>query len=257
MIKNQTFFFFSYHGTQQRNGLSGSSSLKLPKLTADRSRAALERRFAGVRGTRGGPAILADGSNIKPVALALLNYKLGNGEYVIPMPQSDGAGVNYTVSIPARYKENQYISNADHQVSSLNRLSFKSTISAQPAFQPLPAATLPGFGTTQEFKSRILSLTDTHVFTPQLVNEARMGFSRLVGVVRQETQIPLSGIGIKRFNSDDFGEIPQLTVTGAFSLGYSVNADQGVAQNTFHWVHTLAWTKGKYRLRGGYEAGRY
>ena len=257
VIKNRTFFFFSYQGTQQRNGLSGSSSLTLPKLTADRSRAALGRGFAGVRGTRGGPTILADGSNINPVALALLNYKLGNGEYVIPTPQSDAAGVNYTVSIPARYQENQYISNADHQVSSLNRLSFKSTISAQPAFQPLPAATLPGFGTTQDFKSRIVSLTDTHVFTPQLVNEARMGFSRLLGVVRQETQIPLSGIGMKRFNSADFGDIPQITVTGAFSIGYSVNADQGVAQNTFHWVDTLAWTKGKHQLRGGFEARRY
>ncbi|MBM3762713.1 MAG: carboxypeptidase regulatory-like domain-containing protein [Acidobacteria bacterium] len=255
--KDKTFFFFSYQGTRQRNGLSGSSSLTLPRLTNDRSRAALGRTFAGVRGTRGGPAILADGSNINPVSFALLNTKLANGDFVIPTPQSEGAGVNYTVSIPARYQENQYISNGDHQLTSMNRLSFKSTISAQPAFQPLPAATVPGFGTTQDFKSRILSLTDTHVFTPNLVNEARMGFSRLLGVVQPETQIPLSSIGMRRFNSDDFFDIPQITVTGAFSLGYSVNADQGVAQNTFHWVDTLSWTKGEHQLRGGFEARRY
>ncbi|MCX6611057.1 MAG: TonB-dependent receptor, partial [Acidobacteria bacterium] len=255
--KDKTFFFFSYQGTRQRNGLSGSSSLTLPRLTADRSRAALGRTFAGTRGARGGPAILADGSNINPVALALLNYKRENGDYVIPSPQSDSAGVNYTTSIPARYSENQYISNADHQLTSMNRLTFKSTISAQPAFQPLPAANLPGFGTTQDFKSRIISLTDTHVFTPNLVNEGRMGFSRLLGTVQPETQIPLSSIGMRRFNSADFGDIPQITVTGAFSIGYSVNADQGVAQNTFHWVDTLAWTKGKHQFKGGLEARRY
>ena len=145
----------------------------------------------------------------------------------------------------------------DHQVASNNRLTFKSIISAQPAFQPLPAATVPGFGTTQDFKSRILSLTDTHIFTPSLLNEARLGFSRLTGVVLPETQIPLSAVGMRRFNAQDFPDIPQIAVTGAFSIGYSVNADQGVNQNTFHWTDTLSWTPGRHQIRAGLEARRY
>ncbi|MSV31775.1 MAG: hypothetical protein EXQ57_04575 [Bryobacterales bacterium] len=243
VVRNKTFFFFSYQGTRQRNGLSGSSSLTLPNIPLDRSRVSLGRVFTGLRGTRGGPAILADGSNINPVAVALLNTKLPNNSFVIPSPQTSGAGVNFSASIPARYQEHQYISNVDHQINSNNRLTFKSIISAQPAFQSMPAANVPGFGTTQDFKSRILSLTDTHIFTPNLVNEARMGISRLVGVVVPETQIPLTAIGMRRFNSADFNDIPQITVTGAFSIGYSVNSDQGVAQNTFHWVDTLSWTR--------------
>jgi len=167
------------------------------------------------------------------------------------------AGVNYAVSIPARYEENQYITNADHQLTSNNRLMFKSIISGQPAFQPLPAATVPGFGTTQDFKSRIMSLTDTHIITPNLVNEARMGFSRLLGVVLQENKIPLSAIGMQRFNAKDFPDIPQITVTGVFSLGYSVNADQGVAQDTYHFVDTLSWIRGKHQIRTGVEMRRY
>lgn len=256
-IRNRTFFFFSYQGTRQRNGLSGSSSLSLPPIPADRSRASLGRVFNGVRGARGGPAILADGSNINPVALSLLNLKLDQGEFVIPSPQQAGAGVNYAVSIPARYQENQYIANADHQLSSGNRLAFKSIVSAQPAFQPLPAATVPGFGTTQDFQSRILSLTDTHVFGPNVVNEARLGFSRLLGVVLQQNKIPLSAVGMQRFSSGDFPDLPQIAVTGVFSLGYSVNADQGVAQDTYHFVDTLSWNRGRHQLRGGVETRRY
>jgi len=256
-IKNRTFFFFSYQGTRQRNGLSGSSSLNLPLIPLDRSRASLGRAFAGARGTRGGPSITADGANINPVAFNLLNLKLASGDYVIPSPQQFSSGVNYAVSIPARYEENQYISNVDHQVASNNHLMFKSIISAQPAFQPLPAATVPGFGTTQDFKSRILSLTDTHIFTASLVNEARMGFSRLTGVVLPETQIPLSAAGMRRFNAQDFPDIPQIAVTGAFSIGYSVNADQGVNQNTFHWTDTVSWTRGRHQIRAGLEARRY
>jgi len=94
-IKNKTFFFFSYQGTRQRNGLSGSSSLNLPLIPLDRSRASIGRAFAGARGARGGPAILADGSNINPVALALLNLKLASGQYAIPSPQQFTTGVNY------------------------------------------------------------------------------------------------------------------------------------------------------------------
>jgi outer membrane receptor protein involved in Fe transport len=257
VIRNRTFFFFSYQGTRQRNGLSGSSSLNLPLIPLDRSRASLGAAFSGLRGTRGGPAIAADGSNINPVAVALLNLKLPDGSFVIPSPQRAVAGVNYAVSIPARYEENQYIANADHQVSTYNRLTFKSIFSAQPAFQPLPAATIPGFGTTQDFKSRIMSLTDTHAFSATLVNEARMGFSRLQGVVRQENQIPLSSIGMRRFNSGDFPDIPQVIVTGVFNMGYSVNADQGVFQDTYHFVDTLSWIKGKHQLRTGVELRRY
>jgi len=257
VIKNKTFFFFSYQGTRQRNGLSGSSSLNLPLIPLDRSRSSLGRAFTGARGTRGGPAILPDGSNINPVSFALLNLKLGDGPFVIPSPQQFAAGVNYAVSIPARYEENQYIANADHQLTSKNRLMFKSILSAQPAFQPLPAATIPGFGTTQDFKSRILSLTDTHIFSSNLVNEARMGFSRLLGGVVQENKIPLTAIGMSRFNAADFPDIPQIIVTGAFSLGYSVNADQGVNQDTFHFVDTLSWMKAKHQIRAGVESRRY
>ena len=107
VIKNRTFFFFSYQGTRQRNGLSGSSSLTLPAIPADRSRASLGRAFQGLRGTRGGPVIAADGSNINPVAVSLLNLKLADGSFVIPSPQRTGPGVNYAVSIPARYEEGQ------------------------------------------------------------------------------------------------------------------------------------------------------
>ena len=136
-------------------------------------------------------------------------------------------------------------------------MTFKSVISSQPAYQPLPAATVPGFGVTQDFKSRIMSLTDTHIVTPNLVNEARIGFSRLPGLVAPESQIPLTSIGMRRFNAVDFPDIPQITVTGVFSLAYSVNSDQGVNENTFNWTDTISWMRGRHNLRGGLEARRY
>src|SRR5262245_47589413 len=76
LVKDKTFFFVAYQGTRQTNGASlgaSSSTITLPNIPVDRSRASLGRAFAGLAGSRGGTAVTADGSNINPVALALLN----------------------------------------------------------------------------------------------------------------------------------------------------------------------------------------
>ena len=92
IARNKLFFFASYQGTRQSNGLGSTSlqSVRLPLLSADasgRTAAALGAEFAGLAGQQGGTKIAADGSNINPIALKLLNYKLPNGSYLIPAPQ--------------------------------------------------------------------------------------------------------------------------------------------------------------------------
>src|SRR5262249_58818840 len=88
--KDQLRFFTSYQGTRQLNGIGsgGTSNFSSPPFTDDRSRAALGRLFGGQAGAFGGVAVAADGSNISPQALALLNLKLSNGKFAIPTPQA-------------------------------------------------------------------------------------------------------------------------------------------------------------------------
>src|SRR4029077_13180748 len=77
--KEKLFFFGSYQGTQQVNGIAAgqsrtacTASLSEPALTDDRTPAELGKMFAGMTGVHGGMAIKLDGSNINPVAVALL-----------------------------------------------------------------------------------------------------------------------------------------------------------------------------------------
>lgn len=99
-------------------GFDSLRTVNLPPLTNDRSPAALGSLFAGQRGLFQtlfgglGPAIAADGSNINPVALKLLQTKLPDGRYYIPTPQriTNGLGVS-TFSEPSHYSENQMIAN--------------------------------------------------------------------------------------------------------------------------------------------------
>ena len=135
--KDKLFFFGSYQGTRQRNGLDSSclSQVTSAPLTNDRSQAALGALFAGQRGVIQdlfggvGPAIAADGSNISAAALALLQRKLPSGGYVIPTPQVidtnqpfDSQGFSL-FSIPCPYTENQYMANADYQQSAKSKFS--------------------------------------------------------------------------------------------------------------------------------------
>ncbi len=255
--RNKTFFFLSYQGTRQKDGLSSSTSLKLPAIPLDRSAASIGAAFAGQKGTHGGTALLANGSNVNPVALALLNLKLPDGTFLIPSPQIGGTGVNYTASRPATFNEDQGMVNIDHQFSDKNRLSFKGFVASQPTYKPFGSANVPGFGSTQDFSERLASLTDTYVFTGNLVNEARFGVSRVLGVVIPQTVITLSSIGMNRFNSADYPDIPLTTVTGGFALGYDTNGDQGVRPTTWHYADTISWVKGKHQIRGGIEGRRY
>src|SRR5262249_6050134 len=107
--KDKFFFFGSYQGTRARNGVSGvaKTSALLPRLTNDRSRAALGALAGGQSGFFGGVTVAPDGSNINPVALSLLNAKLPNGNYIIPNPQQilpSGLGF-FAESVPAKWDE--------------------------------------------------------------------------------------------------------------------------------------------------------
>jgi len=255
--KNKTFFFLSYQGTRQVDGLSSSTSLKLPNIPTVRTDATLGPIFSTLKPSKGGVAVAANGSNINPVALALLNYKLPDGTYVIPSPQISSSGVNYAVSRPATYSDDQGIANLDHQFTDKNHLAFKMMLGDEPTYKPFGSATVPGFGSTQDFKNRIASLTDTHIFSSSMVNEARFGVSRVLGIVDPQAIVNLKDIGMSRFNSNIYPDIPLMTVTGAFEIGYDTNGDQGVFPTTWHYGDTLSWIKNKHNLRFGYEGRRY
>jgi hypothetical protein len=258
VLRDRLFFFFSYQGTRQVNGVAGSESLVLPAIPATRTNATLGAAFAGQATYAGGTTVNASGSNISPVALALLNLKFPNGQYVVPSPSSSATtGVNYTVSKPSTFNEDQYVDAIDYNLTARNHISFKSIFATQPQFNAFPSATVPGFGTNQLFQSQLYSLTDTQIITPNLVNEARMGATLNLGATGFQNLVPLSSIGMSRFNSAQFGDIPSIVLAGGFTLGYSVNADQADASTNYQYFDNLSYVHGKHQMAYGAEARLY
>src|SRR5204862_8286474 len=110
--QNKLFFFGSYQGTRQLNGVAneGLTSANLYPVPDDREAGDFAARLgAAMCGfTTRGVGIACDGSNINPVAIALLRVKLPNGAYYIPGSGTSGLATRQ-YSIPAKFSEDQYI----------------------------------------------------------------------------------------------------------------------------------------------------
>lgn len=263
--KDKLLFFVSYEGTRQRNGVDPhcSSTVTEAPLTNNRSAAALGALFAGQSGANGGTAILADGSNISPVALALLQFKLPNGQYMIPTPQTVDPALPFdsqgrsALSIPCPYTDDQFMANSDYQISANDKLSARFFFSNSAYTYTLPNPTLtgapvPGFPLSYPSNYRNFSLTYTHVFSSTLLNEAKVGFHRTYVPSSQSYAFSYSQVGatVPSFAND----IPLISLDFPSSNGLELggNGQQvTITQNTYDFEDSLSWVKGRHSFRFG------
>jgi len=260
ILKNKLFFFFNYQGTRQINGYPGITSVNLPQIPTDRSVASLAA-FGNSLGKTSytGPTISTTGSNLNPVAVALLQLKFANGNYVIPSPQTTNAtGTNYAVSTPATFNENAYDGSSTYQLSKVDNIAFHVIVAQQPQFHSVYSTRfLPGFGLEQNLADRLYSIAETHIFSPNVVNEFHFGLNRSLGKTGFQNQVPLASIGMSRFNSGDFPDIPEMEFSGSFEMGYTVSTDQQDTENTWQYFDNVSWLKGRHNMSFGVEMRRY
>jgi hypothetical protein len=265
--KDKVFFFGSYQGTREKDGLDvtggclsgGSLPVGLTNNPNERTAAALATTF-GISS----PAL------ISPTALAVLNAKLPNGQFVIPAPQS--ANGTTTFSSPCPYNEDQFVTNLDYYLSQKSHLSGKFFFmdSDQTSAFPgnnigLTTVTVPGFPQTIDNGFRDFSLTHTYTFNDHLLNQWVLGYHRTVGILNQvyprtsfsnrpacpgstSGTITLSSLCVPSPAFDN--NFPQILVQGAFNLGGN---GQGVSlfQNFYNFDDTLSYVRGKHSLHFG------
>lgn len=267
--KDKLFFFASYQGTRQKNGVAAtcSSSVLLPPLTNDRSAAAIGALFAGQRGLfqnafgRVGPAVAANGSNINPVALQLLQLKLPNGEFLIPNPQSidpsrptavQGFSVFHD---PCSFSEDQALGNVEYIHSDKSRFAvhYFFADSSQAVTFPSGAISnqvqtgLPGSPSNQPERFQVLSFSHTYIISPHMINEAKFGYHRTTVAVNQQNPFSFSSVGANV--SSFYDSLPSIYISGCCQFGGAGN--QTSLQNIFQVTDSLSYVHGKHNLRFG------
>lgn len=253
-IKDRLLFFVSYQGMRENNGASPINSLSsnvlvAPGLTDDRAEAALLRTFLPTA-----PA----GTRIDPTALALLNFKLDNGQYLIPTPQANG---RYSGSAVSKFQEDQVNANFDLRVNERNTFSFKFFASNAPQTLVLPSflgggPNVPGFGNFQKNNNRLAVLQYTRVISPTIVNEARVGYNFIRVDAFPQQPLNDQNIGIRRANAGLFpglGLIRIAPASGGIVFGTSATIDVRAVAPSTTVADTLSITKGAHTLRLGAE----
>lgn len=277
--KDRTFFFVAYEGLAERNGIGVRQSTLLPLLTSDRSAATLGAQFcpaghlvggapsSGYLTNAGGTQVACDGSNINPVAIAILNAKLPDGTFAVPSPQVPQAttpsqlpvGLS-TFAPPARYRGDQFTIDADHTISAANTLSEKFFYSRSTTDSPFApnAANVPGWGSNVLTRNTNFVLADTHVFNANFLNVARVGFIRFDGLLKVQNPLLASAIGQGTptgLVGPDTGA-PGLSISGLFTIGDAGTPSQWQVTNTFIYQDTVSFNRGRHNLRAGAEFKR-
>jgi hypothetical protein len=266
--KDKLFFFGSYQGTRQTNGLAAgqariacTATLRTPPLTDDRSPTALGKLFGGMNGALGGVAVLPDGSNINPVALALVNFKLPDGAYLIPTPQTVDPTLPFAsqgfsaLSEPCHFSENQFLTNVDYVVSEKGKISGRFFFADDNQKVAFPGNGLNAVGNIDGFPSpgnagfRVFSLAYTYQFNSAWLNEARFGYVRTRASTQAQTAFDWSDVGVSEGTMSDANALPSLNILGSVSIASGF--PRTYTQNSFIFNDYLSFVHGAHTVRLG------
>jgi TonB dependent receptor/Carboxypeptidase regulatory-like domain/TonB-dependent Receptor Plug Domain len=266
--KDKLLFFGSYQGTRQVNGIAAgqsriacTASLSEPPLTNDRTPATVGRMFGGMNGAHGGTSIQSDGSNINPVALALLNFKLSDGTFLIPTPQTVDSTkplVQQGFSVftePCHFSDDQFSANVDYLAGPKSKIAAHFFLANDdgtvtfPGNGLNPAGNIPGFPSPGSSGFRVFSLSHTYTFTNAWLNDARIGYVRTRTSTEAMTPFSWSDVGVAEGAMSRNNELPSLGIVGSVSIASGF--PRTIAQNSFVFSDHLSFVRGAHSVRLG------
>lgn len=225
---NRTFFFFSYEGLRQRQGLTLTSNVLTPAQRASVTNAAILKLL---------PLIPL------PTSIEVVND--------VPVGRFAGAGT-------APVDIDQWTGDVSHNFSSNDRLHVYYAFQRDKRGEPnLQGNTVPGFGDTRQSRRQIFTLNETHIFGPNLTNEARLGLNRINITFTPNAQLNPDDFDINNGVHEPIG-LPQLSITGFnFNIGGPAGFPQGRADTTIVVSDTLNYLRGNHSFKFGGEARRF
>jgi hypothetical protein len=272
IIRNKLFFFVDYLGSRYHKGGIGQASVfTQPMRNGDFS------------------ALLCQGPNASSSCnpIQLYDPENGNAPYVndqgvpivnpvaqflfanpslYPLPNStpsDGIAANNYQAPSRQFKANnqgdikiEYDPKASDKITGFYAMS-----TAYDGTTPVLALTFPG---PNVYPTKVGGANWVHIFSPSIVNSARIGFTRTVWEqnfsVDTTGQFGTSGnakVGIpfpnQAYAGFSFQNMGNSTITGVGNPVYG----GGLIDNTFSYIDDFTWQRGKHTLHFGIQALRY
>ncbi len=179
---NKTFFFADYEGLRRRT--SASSSLKdvPPPAFRNGDFSGFNRKIYDPRTRRlVNGRVIADPFPGNVIPTNLLNPAAIATLKLLPAPNFGAANAqaaNYLFLGAQPFDSNQYDVRIDHQFNSSNTIFGRFSHALQTSYNPGNFVGFIGGGTDNLNNSIHTTINDTHVFSTNVVNEFRIGYSR-------------------------------------------------------------------------------
>ncbi len=206
---------------------------------------------------------------LNPVTTKLINLYFPNIGTATPVNASSGK-VDYTALYPGHSFTDMGTLRIDHNFSDADRVYGVYQVSAQRGAKNPVQGAFTGLGLSQtERRNNTISLSYTHIFSPNIVNELRGGFNKQHLFTHSNTTLKgfLSGIGFSAADITAYGAVvgpAELDTHGhtAVVLGNGPtafqtfdrggrNTDRPADQDIVTFGDTLTWTLGRHSLKMG------
>jgi outer membrane receptor protein involved in Fe transport len=177
---------------------------------------------------------------------------------LLPLIPAANSGTNqYVSSAVAPVNISQGTANFSHVFSEANRLNGYYAIQRDERNEPpsTDGNSFPGGGDQRNGKRQLLTLNESWVVSPTIVNEARLGFNRIHITFDADNQLNAASYGINSGVATPIG-LPQITISGVFTFGGISGFPQGRGDNTIVASDTLSWVRGNHTLKFGTEFRR-
>ena len=180
---------------------------------------------------------------------------------LFPQPNVNIAGNNFLADPERRESQNNFDIRIDHKISDKDASFGRFSYEDQPSFIPPPFNNvLDGggfFDGIQDFAYRNVALSETHMFSPTLVNEFRFGYNRINAHRFQlnfnhdiSGQLQFPGVPFSPVN----GGLPNIGFgDGTITIGSSGFLPSVEKQNSFVFTDNLTWIHGRHSFKYGTE----
>lgn len=251
VVKNKTFFFVDYEGSRVREGITRVTNV--PTLAERRGDFSQSLFAAPINPFTQQPF---DGNKIPDFVINPIGKAIAA---LYPAPNRKVPFANFASSPTSRDRNDHFDARVNHSIARSSELTLRYSFSDRDLFEPFTGPTfpaVPGFGDNVPRRAQNFLVSETHIFSPALVNEARFAFSRISAAVLQEN----SGTSInKQVGLPDFATNPRdfglsfITISGFSPLGDEYNNPQQSETNLFQVLDGASYASGKHLVKFGFD----
>ncbi len=262
LVKDHTFFFLDYQGQRQSIGRTQISVVPtllqrqgiFTEAIGGRVPAIFDPASAPGAGRTAFSGGVIPSARMDPIAIALLQR--------FPLPTSSGTSNNYTRTDNESDDQDQWDVRVDHRFSNRDQMFGRLTYfrDGLVPVTPLPdgSGSVTGtLGGPQDTTAWAFASNYQHVFSPNILNEVRVGDTRR-SVARDAAQLTGAAgaaLSIPGIPSTAMfpNTLPTFAIAGYQQLGSPTNTASDFSTSVSEVADSLSWVKGRHSLKTGLD----